>query len=215
MRRGLGLLTLAAATITLGARASAAEVYTYTFSGQGSYETAGGNTGGYFSFAFTSPEAVETSPGYGQYLYDTTGAVTLTPYAVGGGPVVTGVLSQAYTLIAAQTFGSVGLYYGPDADTLFSLQNVGSVDLTTPGSVSEPVPDAVVSGGYIYLSSDSSGIGNDYVLLEPNTSTGITFTVAQSAVPEPAGWSLMIVGAAMAGAAIRRRTQAARLAAAG
>jgi hypothetical protein len=214
MRRSLGLLALAAATTALSAPAGATEVYTYTFSGQGSYETAGSNTGGYFSFTFTSPQTVEPSPGYGQYVYGETGTVTLTPYGIGGGPVVTGVLSDTYTLIADnQGAGSVGLYYGPDADTLFSLQSVGTVDLTTTGTLSEPVTDAVVSGSFIYLSSDSSGIGNDYVLLQPDSETDLTFTVAQAAVPEPAGWSLMIVGAAVVGGALRRRSRAGRLAA--
>ena len=64
------------------------------------------------------------------------------------------------------------------------------------------------TASYFLTAGDVIGVAVDYDGLYYDDSTGVNFTI--SSVPEPATWSMMIIGFGLAGAAMRRRAGLAR-----
>lgn len=94
-------------------------------------------------------------------------------------------------------------------DLSFFYKVGGVVQFINPigslGSANSDIP--YFNGGPLAV-GDSVGIIIDKQGSYFNDSTGVSLTLANTSVPEPAAWSLLIAGFAMTGFAMRRRTVA-------
>lgn len=199
------LILAAALTCSVAGAAEAAE--SYSFSGFASYQTGlAGNTGGYYDVTFTSTQAPQSGgPDY-TYVYDLTGTATFTPYVPSSfNPVVTGTLTDIYTLVLRQDPATPAYYVDlldSSANILWAItgdaSDVGQLDLTKAGTAT-PTTN-IIDQNFIDFTN-----GN-YGLIQVPTSY-LTFTIADipGAVPEPASWALMVSGFGLAGTALRRR----------
>lgn len=177
-------LTLAAAALFLSASATQAEIYSFMFAGShyaiadGTFTTTGpANADG--SYDITSAAGTLTSTDFSLPQ----GTFSLTP---GNGASLTTsdgqeLYSNRYTP-GATSFAGQGLEV---QGTSFELNLYNAVNSGFGGCTATDC--ASVPGGSLYNPGD-------------------TGTVSIAAVPEPAMWSLMIIGLGMTGLAARRRS---------
>jgi len=200
-------ILILATVLTCGVASAAEAAERYSFSGTASYQTnVAGNTGGYYDVTFTSASVPQSGgPGY-TYVYDLTGTATFTPFFPSqSNPVVSGTLTDIYTLVLRQDATTPAYYvdlFDSSASILWSITGSASdvvmLDLTRPGSATPPTN--IIDQNFIDFTNGGYG------LIEVPQSY-LTFTIADipAAVPEPASWALMVGGFGLAGATLRRR----------
>lgn len=119
----------------------------------------------------------------------------------------TGEISQSFATTAGKTYDITLDYFhnpsnpGVTADVLINGSSIGSLD---SGSKWEPFSETFVAGAGTSTTlaiNETYGYGNGGVFLD---------NISVSAVPEPAAWTMMILGVFGAGASLRlnRRRQA-------
>lgn len=150
-----------------------------------------GNTGGFAAGGtFTNSAAVVSGTGTGDFSPITSGALVELS-------AITATAGSAITFSSA--FGSfVGTVktYSASSSSLSSILSLYSVGTFTPtGKLASYAPGAAsLTFTFNQTGGAGSAISGSYTLASP-----------PSGVPEPATWGMMIAGAGMAGAAVRRR----------
>jgi hypothetical protein len=134
----------------------------------------------------------------GSFDYNTvTGAYTNIDITTTSGTVLTGNTYTSYSVNSFPRdygFGSTVAGETADGDSLLDLNT--TTDFTMPGTVSLGDPSGFISAeGYID--------GVDYVPQRDLSGSAIGVVIS---VPEPATWSMMILGLGLAGTSLRRRS---------
>lgn len=192
----------AIALLALPAVADAAP-FVYTFGGVGSGTANGTTFDGAFTFTFYGDTAnidASASPFY--YLRNVGGTFTEGSFTASIDPTVTLVATADSATPRINFFNAAfdnGLGINDPSLTGYGLaSSIGPLTVSAPGSASSFLTPTFNTNG------DGFATSGGVVRLVTNTS--LTFTAQPfGAVPEPATWSMMVLGFGIIGAALRRR----------
>ena len=161
----------------------------------------------HYSFTAQTAGPISNHSGSFSYSYDKADPLNLTLLSIDF--TLNGL---SYDLSTASIFARAT---GKEGDfVLYGLTNdIGVVPGFTDfflGNDRGPIPDECCGDFFVYsVDFDQNGFwtaGERYVGLDPEVGT-----VSINAVPEPASWAMLVAGFGLIGAALRRRTAAARI----